>query len=133
MVKKILFVSQDPGSGNALHLVIKELTKKNDFEAYNDLFKEMERLIKEVKPNLIQKEPLPKNEGFCIRCKETIKLDPSQPYCEKDYQQWNKFKKENYEEKKGVCHICGKPNGSSLKKPVCINCYKKNKYLFEKS
>jgi hypothetical protein len=32
MIKKVLFVSQDPGSGNALYLVIKELLKKNNIE-----------------------------------------------------------------------------------------------------
>ena len=108
------------------------LTKKDDSEAYDNLWKEVRRIIKE-KPNVIfvQKKSTSKKEGFCIRCKEQIKIDPSHPYCLKDYKQWNKYKDESYEETKGVCHICGKPHKSSIKKPVCLDCYKKNKSLFK--
>ena len=109
------------------------ITKKDDTEAYDDLFKEVNRIIKKNKPQMTLKEPPVKKEGFCIRCKIPMKLDPSHPYCKKDYQQWNKFKDKDYKEKKGVCHICGKPNGSSLKKPACFDCYKENKSLFKKS
>jgi phosphatidylserine/phosphatidylglycerophosphate/cardiolipin synthase-like enzyme len=107
------------------------LTKQKDGEAYDELWKEVKRLIKN-KPNLIfiQKKS-DKKEGFCIRCKEPIKLDPSHPYCKKDYDNWKKFEDENYKEKNGVCHICGKPLDSSMKKPVCKDCYKKNKELFK--
>jgi len=106
------------------------ISKKYDAKAYDDLLKEVKRIIRKNKPSMTLKESPKKNSGFCIRCKSEIKLDPTHPYCKKDYQQWNKFKDENYDEKNGVCHICGKPNKSSLKKPACINCYKKNKSLF---
>lgn len=108
------------------------LTKKDDGEAYDSLFKEVKRVIKD-KPNfiIIQKDSSMKTGGFCIRCKIPIRLDPNHPYCMKDYEQWAKFKNENYEEENGVCHICGKFNNSSLKKPSCLNCYNKNKSLFK--
>ena len=110
------------------------ITKEDDSEAYDDLLKEVKRIINnETDFIFIQKEEEIKKEGFCIRCKAPIKLDPSHPYCKKDYEKWNKFKDINYEEKKGVCHICGKPNKSSMNKPCCLNCYKKNKSLFSKS
>lgn len=108
------------------------ITKKDDAEAYDDLLKEVQRIIKKNKPKMTLKESPVKERGFCIRCKIPIKLDPSHPYCKKDYQQWNKFKDKNYKEKKGVCHVCGKPNDSSLKKPACFDCYNKNKFLFKK-
>jgi phosphatidylserine/phosphatidylglycerophosphate/cardiolipin synthase-like enzyme len=106
------------------------ISKRYDSEAYDDLLKEVKRIVNEDKPGMTLKESPKKKHGFCIRCKSEIKLDPTHPYCKKDYQQWNKFKDENYEEKNGVCHICGKSNKSSLKKPACIDCYKKNKSLF---
>jgi hypothetical protein len=110
------------------------LTKKEDGEAYDNLWKEVKRVIKN-KPNLIfiQKKGTSKKEGFCIRCKEKIKLDPNHPYCLKDYKKWKSYEDKTYEEKKGVCHICGKPNKSSIKKPVCLDCYNKNKSLFHNS
>jgi len=108
------------------------LTKQDDNEAYDNLWKEVKRIIKN-KPNLIfiQKKAESKKEGFCIRCKKPIKLDPSHPYCKKDYEEWKKYEVKDYEEKKGVCHICGKPNKSSMNKPSCLSCYKKNKSLFK--
>jgi len=106
------------------------ITKKDDTEAYDDLLQEVKRIVKKNNPKMTLKESPKKNNGFCIRCKSEIKLDPTHPYCKKDYKQWNKFKDENYDEKNGVCHICGKSNKSSLKKPACIDCYKKNKSLF---
>jgi len=109
------------------------LTKKDDYEAYEDLWKEVKRLIKEEEPkSLIVKKVSPMiNAGFCIRCKTPIKLDPSHPYCRKDYELWSKYKDETYEENKGVCTICGKSNKSSMKKPSCLSCYNKNKSLFK--
>ncbi len=108
------------------------ISKQDDNEAYDNLWKEVKRLIKN-KPNLIfiQKKTEVKEEGVCIRCKTPIKLDPNHPYCKKDYEKWNEFGDKNYKEKNGVCHICGKSNNSSLKKPSCLNCYNKNKSLFK--
>ncbi|NOR48553.1 MAG: hypothetical protein GQ533_11010 [Methanosarcinaceae archaeon] len=66
--------------------------------------------------------------GYCIRCKEQIKLDPMHPYCKKCYTSWNKYKNEEYKEK--YCHICGNSTISSKIKPICYNCYKKHKNEF---
>ena len=61
--------------------------------------------------------------GFCIRCKEQIKVDSTHPYCKKCYTSWNKYKNEEYKEK--YCHICGNSTTSSKIKPICYKCYKK--------
>lgn len=66
--------------------------------------------------------------GYCIRCKEQIKLDPMHPYCKKCYTSWNKYKNEEYKEK--YCLICGNSTTSSKIKPVCYKCYKKHKKDF---
>jgi len=102
------------------------LTKKEDSEAYDNLWEEVRRLIKN-KPNLIfiHKKGTSKKEGFCIRCKEQIKLNPKIPLCKKCYKSWSKYSDKTYEEK--FCHICSKENKSSLDKPICYSCDKKSK------
>ncbi len=60
-----------------------------------------------------------------------IKKDIDHPYCFTDFQKWVKFSDKNYQEKNGFCHICGKPNTSSMEKPVCKASYNKNKKLFK--
>ncbi len=99
------------------------LTKKEDTIAYNDLWKEVKRIIKD-KPNLIfiQQKTSSKKDGFCIRCKESIKLNPKVPLCKKCYKSWSKYSVPTYEEK--FCHVCGKENKSSLEEPVCYSCKK---------
>ena len=61
--------------------------------------------------------------GHCIRCNKTIPLNVARPYCPDDFTIWNKFKKNDHEEK--FCHRCGKENRTSMAKPECRNCYKK--------
>ena len=102
------------------------ITKQEDYEAYENLWKEVKRIIKE-KPNLfvIQKvSTTSSGKGHCIRCGNSIKMDPEHPYCLTDYQKWKKFEDKKYVEKTGFCHMCGKPNASSMEKPVCMDCYK---------
>ena len=114
--------------------------KSEDEELYNAIYEEaliLYRGSEEIKvtvEKIIPKEELIKNsEGHCIRCGINIKLDPEHPYCLTDYQSWKKFEDEAYIEKTGFCHVCGKSNDSSMGKPVCINCYRKNKKLLKKN
>ena len=62
--------------------------------------------------------------GKCIRCGEKIPSDPARPYCATHYKSWARWKNEDFEEK--VCHSCGKPSKTSLRKPECDSCYKLN-------
>jgi len=119
------------------------VSKKDDLQLYNDVNEEAKNLLRMsddesdfVSKKLVSKdEPSKKDnaniEGFCIRCGTRIKKDIGHPYCLTDFQKWKKYSDETYQEKSGVCHICGKPNNSSMEKPVCINCYKQNKSLFK--
>lgn len=63
-------------------------------------------------------------QGFCIRCKSSIKLNLDAPYCYNCFKVWRKFENKGYEEK--FCHICGEENRSTMSKPVCYSCYKKH-------
>lgn len=115
--------------------------RDDDPQLYNDIYDEARRLIRiseEIKVTIekvipreeFRKDSKTDGKGFCIRCGTQIKMDPEHPYCLTDYQKWKKYEDSTYEEKNGVCHICGKPNMSSMEKPVCIDCYKRNRSLF---
>jgi hypothetical protein len=66
--------------------------------------------------------------GFCIRCQETLKADPTHPYCKDCYSTWKQYANADYEEK--YCHLCGKAGKSSMRKPTCYDCYKSFKGAF---
>jgi len=66
--------------------------------------------------------------GFCVRCRQTLKADPTHPYCKDCYPKWNQFQNADYEEK--YCHLCGNATKSSMRKPTCYDCYKRFKDVF---
>ncbi len=84
---------------------------------------------KKIYPEVVSK--LPKN-GFCIRCKKTIKLHPLAPYCYTCFIVWRRFENADYQE--NYCHICGKETQSTMLKSVCSSCFKehRNKLQFKK-
>ncbi|HLC33047.1 MAG TPA: phospholipase D family protein [Candidatus Nanoarchaeia archaeon] len=111
--------------------------KSEDAQLYSDVDEEARRLIRigeEIKVTvekvILKAELSQAGNGHCIRCGIGIKIDPEHPYCLTDYQKWKKYEDATYVEKKGFCHICGKPHTSSMEKPACMDCYKKNKKLF---
>ena len=61
--------------------------------------------------------------GSCIRCKAEIETDPSEPYCDRCFQSWNRFQDENYPEKH--CHVCGDQYPATMANPLCLVCYRK--------
>ena len=63
--------------------------------------------------------------GYCIRCQKSIAYDPSKPYCYSCYTSWANFENPNYEE--AVCHSCGKYEETTMNRPECLPCWKKNK------
>jgi hypothetical protein len=69
-----------------------------------------------------------KEEGFCIRCKAPLNLDPTHPLCKGCYGVWKQFGNEDHEEK--FCHLCGKQNKSTINKPACYECFRNHKELF---
>lgn len=63
--------------------------------------------------------------GYCIRTGEKIPFNPKQPLCEGAYQNWLKFKNENYKE--NYCHFSGESsNGeTTFAKPILRKNWKK--------
>ena len=84
--------------------------------------------VSQVPKTMSTAEPKPRDEpGYCIRCHAAIKLDPKVPYCKDCYKVWKTEKHKNNDYAENFCHVCGKPNGSSLNKPSCYDCYKSKK------
>ncbi|MDM8541323.1 phospholipase D family protein [Desulfococcaceae bacterium HSG9] len=107
------------------------IPKKDVPDLYKDVYDEAMRLIRlsdeikfQSKKNRKKEidNNISKKDAFCIRCKKTIILNQSQPYCTKCFKVWNRYKNNNYKE--SHCHICGKANQSSINKPICYSCIK---------
>ena len=62
--------------------------------------------------------------GYCIRCETRINFNPSKPYCNDCYMIWSQFENPFYEE--NVCHSCGEFDMSTMEKPLCSDCHRKN-------
>ena len=108
------------------------IPKEDAPDLYKDVYDEAMRLIrisdemkfqsKKGRKKEIDKNNISEQDAFCIRCKKTIVLNKSQPYCTKCFKVWNRYKNNNYKE--SHCHICGKANQSSINKPICYSCIK---------
>lgn len=72
--------------------------------------------------------------GFCIRCGDSISLDPANPLCDECYRTWACW--ENYGFWEHFCHICKKESkissdwcwselGINYNNPVCSDCREK--------
>ena len=58
--------------------------------------------------------------GYCIRCRTALPANPEQPYCDRCYTIWNRYKNGTYEER--YCHMCGIEHTTTLLKPLCVAC-----------
>lgn len=61
------------------------------------------------------------DEGFCIRCRDDLELDPEKPLCRDCYRAWQEYENERYREK--YCHDCGEESSTSFARPLCKDCY----------
>lgn len=101
------------------------------FETEVDMLSE--RLLKPVRK---QEKPKPKynytitngkiNTGYCIRTGVEIPFNPEKPLSDKAFQQWNRFKDKDYNEK--YCHFSGEQsNGdTSVARPILRKNWKKS-------
>jgi hypothetical protein len=62
-------------------------------------------------------------EGFCIRCRESISFEPGKPFCFKCFNQWSR-EGEYVDNRERHCHSCGLRHKATLEKPLCYDCYK---------
>ena len=131
--KKSIFVKNYVGSDEELNL-IDELIKfgrvsrkrLSDFtnekyvnSAIKDQRKSREEYHIESKSN---QHKVPSEQGFCIRCKTTIKKDLEKPLCWDCYKTWSLYEDPFYRE--NFCISCGEKNNTSFNKPACFKCYK---------
>jgi len=130
-----------------------KIEKKDDADLYDNIFSYVKSIlgasevitkiemkksdvhIEEKSASIPKKEipkrqsPIPSKEnGYCIRCRAQMGLNPNKPLCSKCYPIWAKFSATDYPEK--YCHVCGEePKRSnekrSVDKPVCYSCYQK--------
>jgi hypothetical protein len=120
------------------------LTRDNDQQLYIDIDTEAKRLIRISEEIKVSVEKILRNDngqtnkakdtkgqldGYCIRCKKTIKLNPLVPYCKDCYNIWKKYEDSEFQEKH--CHICGKDEPTTMLKPTCYSCFKTNKNKLE--
>jgi phosphatidylserine/phosphatidylglycerophosphate/cardiolipin synthase-like enzyme len=120
------------------------LDRSGDAELFNAAQKESEEIIqmselfnKPVKPlvssqinrgrpkssrNLLERiAGVFLHEGYCIRCKEELDMNPRYPLCPKCYKVWSNWNDPDYVEK--YCHCCGESNRTSMHKPLCKDCF----------
>lgn len=60
-------------------------------------------------------------DGYCIRCKTPLNLDPQTPFCYGCYRSWARYGNWDYQER--YCHSCGEPAPTSRSNPLCNRCY----------
>lgn len=62
-------------------------------------------------------------QGFCVRCRVPLPLNPERPLCDRDFQSWARFGDEDYAEK--FCHQCGNGHSDTIsrRKPRCYDCW----------
>jgi phosphatidylserine/phosphatidylglycerophosphate/cardiolipin synthase-like enzyme len=109
------------------------VARNKDTKLFDDAVNEIHSIIRSSKVVKLSKpkrrsfQPKKKksNRGYCIRCKDQINYDPEKPYCHSCFTIWYQFENPEYEE--DVCHSCGSPEATSMIKPECLDCFKRNK------
>ena len=66
--------------------------------------------------------------GFCIRCGTPVPPAPIKPYCDRHFDEWNKYGNADYQD--AYCHICGDFHTTTLRKPLCLGCYRSYRDTF---
>jgi Zn finger protein HypA/HybF involved in hydrogenase expression len=61
------------------------------------------------------------DEGTCIRCGDSVRLNPERPLCPDCYDSWVRYENPDYEE--NFCHACGEESETSMRRPLCGSCY----------
>lgn len=110
------------------------IEKDTDTELYKEIYEEAHRLIRisdeivisvekaAIKETNINKSTtklkVDKKHGYCIRTGVEILFNTKKPMCEKAFDNWSKYKDENYPEK--YCHFSGEESfgETTLAKPI---------------
>ena len=106
-----------------------QVYRKEDPQLYQEINAEAELLLRKATERK-SRTPVATPEraqrittnGYCIRCHDSIPLDPDKPLCTKCYRSWARYENKDYPEE--YCHRCGKENNTSMAKPLCLPCYR---------
>ena len=100
------------------------ISREEEPALYGEVWKEAQRIVR------VSGEPPEDDEdGFCIRCKASIALNPARPYCKRHFRSWNIDKNKKHEE--SYCHISGEEHKTTMSKPACWKCYQKYSSVLE--
>lgn len=105
------------------------IKREENEKLFNDALTEANSIIHSaiLEKISLEKGILPEDEGvnhrtgFCIRHHENLSFNPDKPLCTSCYKVWVEFGDPDYPE--NYCHACGKVASTSLRKPLCWNCY----------
>lgn len=104
--------------------------KKDENEKlFNDALTEANSIIQSAilekisfeKEKSAEDEEVKHRTGYCIRHQGTISFNPDKPLCASCYKVWVEYGDPDYPEY--YCHVCGKKTKTSLRKPLCWECY----------
>lgn len=117
-------------------------TWSNQDEAWSDVASGIRRLTGErgqptkpaaKAPRRSSESPVPTarrrrlpTQGYCVRCRIPLPLNPERPLCDRDFQSWARFGDEDYTEK--YCHQCGNSDADTIsrRKPRCYDCWRES-------
>ena len=66
--------------------------------------------------------------GFCVRCRRSVLFGVERPFCIDCYHSWAEYGNEEYAE--AYCHDCGLPEETSMRRPLCRSCWRKDANVF---
>lgn len=110
--------------GGFMSKLVKSYTHfENEVDELSDLL--LKTVNRSPKKETLLRQNL-KSSGFCIRTGVEIPFNLEKPLSDKAFQQWNRFKDKDYNEK--YCHFSGEPsNGeTSVAKPILRKNWKKS-------
>ena len=85
--------------------------------------KRSQKKTKRSRKRAVRRKPALPKTGVCIRDGESIEFDLSNPYCDKCFRSWNRWKNREYEEEK--CHACERDWATAIDRPLCLDCHRK--------
>ena len=101
------------------------IARKNSISKTADLKLDVAR--KKPEPGFLdllgQALGISEQKGYCIRSGEAIAYDVRHPLCSKHYEAWKEYHDPDYKE--NFCHRCGERHRTSVNKPLCLSCFKK--------
>ena len=103
------------------------------FIIFNDSSSHSKTFVQIQPPKTLQPKVIARknsDEGFCIRCVDSIKFNVEKPLCRECYEEWSEWENDEYPE--NYCHFSGEDSDgeTSYSKPILKKNWKKAKEHF---